>query len=98
MGRPEVAGGTATIAPTDTANGRYAYISSLSTAEQESDSDGSGRRPRCDKVLAVPPKHLSRKDPPPSACRLFQCKARAVTAEHDDTTDKESRYGGRGPR
>ena len=71
-------------------------ISSLSTSEQESDSDGSGRRPRCDKVWAVPPKHLSSKDPPPRACRLFQDKARAVTAEHDDTTDEESRYEGRG--
>ena len=71
-------------------------ISSVSTSEQESDSDGSGRRPRRYKVWAVPLKHLSSKDPPPSACRLFQDKARAVTVEHDDTTDEESRYGRRG--
>ena len=71
-------------------------ISSLSTSEQEGDSDGSRKRPRRDKVWAVPPKHLDSKDPPPRACRLFQDKARAITAEHDDTTDMEPRYGRRG--
>ena len=71
-------------------------ISRLSTSEQKSDSDGSRRRPRRDKVLAVPPKHLSSKDPRPSACRLFRDKVRAVIAEHDGTTDEESRYGRQG--
>ena len=71
-------------------------ISTLSMSEQEDDSDGSRRGPRRDKVLAVPPRHLRSKDPLPSASRLFKDKARAVTAEHDDTMDEELRYARRG--